>query len=459
MQRLDFFKNKKVTVMGLGLLGRGVGDVEFLAKHGADLIVTDLKTESELEKSLARLRGFSNIKFVLGEHRLEDFRDRDFILKAAGVPLDSIFIKEAEKNGVPVEMSTALFAEFSGAKIIGITGTRGKSTVTQMIFETLEAERREGGVSRRVFLGGNVRGVSTLALLDEVGVGDIAVLELDSWQLQGFRSRGISPSVAVFTTFMPDHMNYYKEDLRAYFFDKAAIYENQQSQDVLVMSDVVAEFAKGFGLEPKNPQIEIVAGDGISELPELSIPGEHNRLSAHLALRALRAIGVEGEAAMAHLAKFKGVPGRLEKIAEKNEVEFYNDTTATTPEAAVVAIEALRHNHGIVLIAGGSDKGLDFSPLAQKIYEGVSRVVFLPGHGTNRLVEELKKVGYQFREASDPRYSNPRFASSMQEAVELATIEVGSGMAILLSPGCASFGLFKNEFDRGDQFVEAVKKL
>jgi UDP-N-acetylmuramoylalanine--D-glutamate ligase len=138
MADFSYFKNKKITVMGLGLLGRGVGDVKFLAECGADLIVTDLKTEEELEPSLEKLEGLGNIKFVLGEHRFEDFRDRDFILKAAGVPLDSDFIEEARKNNVPVKMSASLFAKFSPSRIVGITGTRGKTTVSYLIYEILK---------------------------------------------------------------------------------------------------------------------------------------------------------------------------------------------------------------------------------------------------------------------------------------------------------------------------------
>ena len=179
----NYFKGKKITVMGLGLLGRGIGDVAFLAEQGAELIVTDLKTADELAESLKPLKQFANITYVLGEHRLEDFRNRDFILKAAGVPFDSIYIAEAEKQGIPVEMSTALFAALTPATIVGITGTRGKSTVTHLLHTVLQEKYQ--GSETRVFLGGNVRGVSTLPFLAQAKKGDIAVLELDSWQLQG----------------------------------------------------------------------------------------------------------------------------------------------------------------------------------------------------------------------------------------------------------------------------------
>ncbi|MEX0909982.1 MAG: UDP-N-acetylmuramoyl-L-alanine--D-glutamate ligase [Candidatus Paceibacterota bacterium] len=446
MTHTDYFKDKKITVMGLGLLGRGVGDVEFLALHGAELIVTDLKSEEELRTSLERLKNYNTITYVLGEHRLEDFRDRDFILKAAGVPLDNIYIEEAEKNNIAVEMSTALFADLSQATIIGVTGTRGKSTVTHMVFEALQKHNENTQTKRRVFLGGNVRGLSTLALLDEIHEEDIAVLELDSWQLQGFRTRNISPHISVFTTFMPDHMNYYGNDLRAYFYDKSAIYASQKKNDVLIVSENVERFMREFENAAPHSNVHIVRKPLAVE-HKLMMPGEHNRLNANLALETLKVCGIDEEEALSLIAGFRGVPGRLEKVAEKEGRVFYNDTTATTPEAATVAIEALA-DKDIILIAGGSDKGLDFSPLI-KAFSKVQRIILLPGAGTDRMVKEsgesvLEKVTY---------------APTMSEAVSEAYSCSGQSDIILLSPGCASFGLFENEFDRGDQFIAAIEKI
>ena len=143
MDASSYFRGKRITVMGLGLLGRGVGDTQYLAECGAEVIVTDLKSREQLAESVAQLESFPNITFVLGEHRLEDFRDRDFILKAAGVPLDSPFIGEAKKHNIPVRMSADLFAEISGVPVVGVTGTRGKSTVTHMVHSILKEDKRK----------------------------------------------------------------------------------------------------------------------------------------------------------------------------------------------------------------------------------------------------------------------------------------------------------------------------
>ena len=208
MDPIAYFKGKRVTVMGLGLLG-GVGDIAFLAESGADIIATDLKNEADLKPSLDILRKYPNIRFTLGKHELADFKKRDLVIKAPGCPLDSIYIAEARKQGTEVTMWSALFARFAreaGATIVGVTGTRGKTTVTAMIVAIL----REAGKS--VVEGGNVQGTSVLPQFASVTSSTIAVLELDSWKLQGFGEARISPDIAVFTTFYEDHLNYYNAD-------------------------------------------------------------------------------------------------------------------------------------------------------------------------------------------------------------------------------------------------------
>jgi len=435
--------------MGLGLLGRGVGDVKFLAEQGAALTVTDLKTEKELAPSLKKLRrsqsevgvpteasGLKPITYHLGEHRLADFRDRDFILKAAGVSLRSPFIAEAKKNKIPVLMSTALFAKFAqelGAKIIGVTGTRGKSTTTQLIYEILKTDHR------RIFLGGNVRGVSTLALLPKIHAGDWVVLELDSWQLQGFGDLKISPEIAVFTNFFPDHLNYYGGDLEKYYADKANIFKYQKPGDWLV----------------KGEEVQILPADW-----KLKMPGEHNRQNAALAKRAAEILGVPAPVIKKVITNFGGVPGRLELVRSpswrRRGIKVYNDTTSTTPEALGAALGALgptssasgglRGAKSIILILGGADKNLDFAGVLPLVKKYCRAVILLPGTGTDR-----------FLASQLPSFSAFE-AKTLREAVSEAKKLARRGDLILFSPGFASFGLFKNEFDRGAQFNRAILK-
>lgn len=442
----ELFRGKCITVMGLGLLGRGVGDAAYLAEMGADVIVTDLKTEAELAASVVQLKEFTNITFVLGEHRLEDFRNRDFILKAAGVSLDSPYIKEAEKNNIPVRMSAAMFSKLSGVPMIGITGTRGKSTVTHMIYHVLSETTEDTGTGG-VILGGNVRGVSNLQLLKEVGKDSLAVFELDSWQLQGFGAEEISPQVAVFTNFMSDHMNYYHDAMEAYFKDKAQIFLHQNSRDVFVTTPQVLEvanaYAKKRGLTFGG---EVVLTD-VSILPEdcaLTMPGEHNRLNAALAVEALRALSLPDELIFAGLATFRGVPGRLELLREYKGVKIYNDNNATTPEATIEALKAVSEGKNVVLIMGGADKGLSIDALVPEVARRAKEVILIPGTGTDRVRE---------------RFPDAYTALNLDDALTHAVATAENGDVILFSPAFASFGQFKNEYERNDAFVESVSFL
>lgn len=434
------FEGKKITVMGLGLLGRGLGDIRYLAEQGAELTVTDLKTEEQLATSLDALKEFPNIRYVLGEHRLEDFRERDFVLKAAGVPLDSPYIEEARTHGIPVKMSASWFAEIARIPVIGVTGTRGKSTTTHMLHAILE----QGG--KNVLLGGNVRGVSTLALLPQVTDASVALMELDSWQLQGFGESRMSPHISVFTTFFPDHLNYYHDDLDTYLGDKANIFLFQKPGDTLVLGEQCAELIQRKYAGLIQAWTSIV---GLDDLPtdwKLKIPGEHNRYDAALAKRAAEAAGVEAGDIRTALESFGGVPGRLEFVGTVDDVDYYNDTTATTPDATLAALKALgqKYSGKVVLIMGGADKNLDMAELMKAIPENTKRVELLGGTGTDRIKGELPDA-----EVFD----------NLVAAVGNARRNAQTGDAILLSPAFASFGMFKNEFDRGDQFNELVRSL
>ncbi|RME30471.1 UDP-N-acetylmuramoyl-L-alanine--D-glutamate ligase [Candidatus Parcubacteria bacterium] len=440
-----FFTGKRVTVMGLGLLGRAVGDAEFLALHCAEVTITDLKDKEALATSVARLTRYPNIRFVLGRHELSDFEGRDFILKAAGVPLESPHIAHARQHGIPVEMSTALFAAFAGIPIIGVTGTRGKSTTTHLIHHTL----LQAGV--RALLGGNVAGVSTLAHLPRAGEYEVAALELDSWQLQGFGERRLSPQLAVFTSFMEDHQNYYPS-MERYFADKAHIFAHQNKDEgVLVASPQVIAAIGAYGYARQVPKRVVIAQPTEEVPPTPQLLGAYNRWNAAVAYHALRVWGLSYEDIQHGFASFRGVPGRLSLVREWEGVAFYNDTTATTPQAARAGIQALVERHKrVVAIMGGSDKRIseeEYAALADLIAREEVQVVLLEGSGTPRLARLLEERGA----AAEGPYG------SMDEAVSRARELARAGDAVVLSPAFASFGLFQNEFDRGEQFEREVR--
>jgi UDP-N-acetylmuramoylalanine--D-glutamate ligase len=438
------FKGKKVTLMRIGLLGRGVGDAAYLARNGAEVLVVDDAPQSVMQPSVDALKEYPNITFKFGAYDLADFKDCDLILKGAGTPMDSPEIAEAHKNNIPVRMSADLFAELSGVTCIGITGTRGKSTTTHMLAAILE------WAGKQVLLGGNVRGVSTLALLDEVTEGDknnqVAVLELDSWQCQGFGEAKISPHIAVFTTFYPDHLNYYKGDLDAYLADKANIFLYQVEQDNLIVGSQAAEAIRARYQDEILADLFIASEADIPKDWQLKVPGEHNRYDAALALAAARAYGVADGTNRQALESFAGVPGRLELVREMNGIKIYNDTNSTTPEATLAALEALRNtsgqNQNLILILGGNDKGLDMNKLLLEIPKHAKRVILLPGTGTDRVLEFLPGASVY---------------GDLESAVEEAMKAAQPGDTVLFSPAFTSFGMFKNEYDRGDQFNALVQ--
>jgi UDP-N-acetylmuramoylalanine--D-glutamate ligase len=444
-----FWEGKRVTVVGLGLLGRGMGDVAYVASQGAEeMVVTDMKSAKELEESLAALKPivdkYKNVRFVLGGHREENFVDVDIVIQAAGVPKHSLYTELAREHGIPVHMSTALAAKWcmeSDVRVVGVTGTRGKSTVSQMIYDVL----KRNGVS--VHLGGNIRGVSTLQLLNDIAPGDTLVMELDSWQLQGFGELTISPNISVFTNLMPDHMNYYKS-MDEYFEDKAQIFAWQKEgdsdseygtnkSDVLICGAGIAE--KIIAHAP--PVAPIVPN---SKKRALKLIGEHNQENAALAAAALRACGLGESEIERGLSECEPVEGRLQYVKDVHGIKIYNDNNASTPEATLAAIASVKAEGPITLVWGGSDKGTDMQALIAAIQHDVIRVIFLPGTGSEKVL---------------PQFVDSYLSKNMPDAVQKAIEVTPVGGVLLFSPAFASFGLFKNYYDRNDQFLGQIAKL
>lgn len=442
-----FFTGKKITIMGLGVLGRGLGYTKFLAECGADLIVTDLKTEEQLATSIKALSKFKNIKFILGEHRLEDFRSRDLVIKAAGVPLESPFIQEAKNNNIPVEMDVSLFAKCApDIKIVGVTGTRGKSMTTTLIYEILKSN--EKFLKSNVYIGGNIRGIATLPLLKKIKSGDILVCELDSWQLQGFGESRISPHISVFTTFMPDHMNYYKGSMEKYLEDKANIFKFQNEKDVLIIRPGMNRFIKK---DDVRGSFIVVSPSDVATW-KFNVLGSHHRENLSAAVEVAKQFNIPISKIKKSVANFKDLEGRMQLLRIYKGIKIYNDNNATTPEATIAALEALSPRPGlgekkIILICGGADKGLDLTNFAKMVNKSCKFVVLLKGTGTEKLLSNYKlKAGNEVVE-------------NLKDAVKIALRESKKGDTIILSPAFASFGMFNNEYERNDQFMKIIKGL
>ncbi len=436
----EYFKGKKVTVMRIGLLGRGVGDTAYMAEAGAVITVVDAASQEVMQPSVNALVQYPNVTFKFGPYDFADFEAADLVWVGAGAPLDEPVLEACRAAGIRLVQSAALFAELSGIPIVGVTGTRGKSTVTHMIHHVLKETFEE-----EILLGGNVRGLSNLQLLNQVEEDSIAVMELDSWQLQGFGWAKRSPHIAVFTNFMEDHMNYYHDDMDAYFADKANIFLYQGEEGVLVTTPEVFERAKKLSGATLGQEVVLVDESIIPEDANLAMPGSHNRLNAALAFEALKALGLSEEEIFSGLASFPGVEGRLQYLGEINDVKIYNDNNATTPQAVVMGLRAVGNSDDkdVILIAGGANKGIDPQVLVDEIPKYCKKVVLLAGTGTDTIKDKIEC----------------EVVESIADAVTSGLAVGQPGDILLFSPGFASFGMFKNEYERNDEFLRVVKGL
>lgn len=463
----QFFKNKRVTVFGLGLNGGGVASVKFLAQNGAkEIIVTDIKKRSELASSIALLKGIRNITYVLGQHRPEDFTRVDMVIVNPGIAWTNEYVKLALKKSIPVEMDASLFFQLCSRPIIGITGTKGKTTTATLVADILKVA---GHHVVKVGIGQ----IPVLSALEDIKSKSVAVFELSSWRLSSLAYIKKSPHIALFTNIFPDHLNYYKS-MAGYMRDKKNIFAFQTKKDWIVFNEdnvSVAEMtegisSRGFGFS----EYEVQTGEGvfvkdgsvlcrvgeevrkIMDISEMRIRGKHNIGNVLASIGGALAYGVDTKTIRKAIMNFSGVTHRLEYIREKNGVKYYNDTAATVPQATIMALQSF--NEPIVLIAGGNNKGLEFAELGEAIATYAKDVIFFKGEATDKIIKSLRS---HVPEAEKGKVFD--IVESMEDAVRLASEKARKGDAVLLSPGATSFGLFTNEFDRGEQFCAIVKKL
>jgi len=434
-------KGKNVLLFGLGLQGGGVGDALYLIKHQANVRLTDLRSAAELSSSLTQLP--PDLVSTFGSHTDADIDWADLIIKNPGVPDDQAQIAYAKSRGIPVVTSIALVVQAARNKVIGITGTRGKSTTANLVYKLLVATHGEN----KVILGGNIPGTSGLALLDSLPSCSYLVLELSSFQLHYFHELNLSPSYACLTNLYPDHLNRYP-NMVAYAYDKAAIFSYQNSADrTFVCKD--NELALSLASKTNAQLITYSKTDVPSEWhPKLL--GEHNLENIAAALAIGRELGVSDSTIKQVVNDFVPLPFRLELIREVKGVKYYNDTTSTTPTATIKAIHAM--TDPTVLILGGADKQLPFNELVEVVSNSdqVKAIVLL---GCRQLPDFVKAL-----KTSCPDKIKAQ-VFSMPEAVQSAASLSANGWQVLLSPGFTSFDLFNNEFDRGRQFNQAVKAL
>ena len=456
---LENIHNVSVTVMGLGLNGGGLAASAFFAERGAKVTVTDLKSAEELEPSVKKLSGFSNIRFVLGEHRIEDFKTADLVIKNPGVKREgNIYLQNARR----IETDISVFLSLSHAPLLAVTGSKGKSSTASALHYGLKA------LGYNAFLGGNIT-VSPLTFLEQTGSTTPVVLELSSWQLADLKNADFfKPQIAIITPIMSDHLNWYGT-MEKYVADKKIIYKNMDKNCRLIcaygdrwgneFAEESAARIYRYGEQALPEQIDgaffidgvngfcRVDGKCVHVLNEKSrVPGIKLKQNVLNAALALMLYGTDTEKLSEVMDGYAGIEHRMEFFYESNGVEFYNDSAATIPEAAEAALCAF--SSPPVLICGGTNKKLDFTPLADRAHRAKS-LYLLRGSGTDLLIDLLKERGIAYYGPFDG--FDPLLAQ-LKSRLE-------KGDKVVLSPGAASFELFTNEFYRGNQFKQKVREM
>lgn len=460
-------KGKKIAVFGFGV--EGVSSAEYLLTHGADVTVFDERDEEALDADLRASFKQKGVSFVCGKDAFARWHGADILVRTPGIRRSLPEILAAEAEGVQITSHMQIFFDLCPAKIIGVTGTKGKGTTSTLIYEMLKAE------GMRAYLGGNI-GTPPCTFLDELTADDRVVLELSSFQLEDLTT---SPHMAVMLMVTSEHLaadqvgtaNYH-DSLDAYISAKQRILAFQTPTDIAILNEQYPATwnsrTQTKAMVYRVSQNEVEVGDGcfvrggsvwirvagkeerVIDVEKIALLGAHNRENVCAASMAAFLSGVSLDHIRGVLEAFSGLEHRLQRIAEVHGVTYYDDSFSTTPETTIAAIAAFEAP--LVLILGGSTKGSDFSALATQIAarEDIRAIIGI-GAEWERIKEALKPHAKEIpvREG----------LKDMSSIVKAAADVAKPGDVVLLSPACASFGLFPNYKVRGELFAEHVRQL
>ena len=443
------FNQKKILVVGLGKSGLAV--VRYLVREGATVTVSDVKKEENLDPGAIREMRAMGVTLETGGHRVDTFTCSERIILSPGVPLDLAPLAVAKEKGIPVTGEMDLAVQMMNTPIVAVTGTNGKSTVTTLVGLMLAK------AGKKVLVAGNIGNALTEDVAQLRGQ-DWIVAELSSFQLEDIET--FRPRVAAILNVTQDHLDRY-HDLAEYSEAKARVFMNQQKDDILVLNfddPEVKAFAQRTAativpfsrLLRFNPGACVVDGhllfnnQRVVRTDEIRIKGVHNLENALAAAAVSLIAGADIASVAAVLKEYPGLEHRLEFVRKRNGVTYINDSKGTNVGAVVKSVEGF--THPVILIAGGLDKGSDFSPLYNLFAEKVKLLVLI-GKAADKMEEALGSATETVR------------AASLEEAVRIAAEQAALGDVVLLSPACASFDMFKDFEDRGRKFKEAVKKL
>jgi UDP-N-acetylmuramoylalanine--D-glutamate ligase len=442
---LKYLQNKKIAMLGLGIENYAL--IKFLLKKKIKVKITvcDQRSEKELGDKFLELNKFKNISWRLGDGFNKNLFEFDILFRSPGWPIESINNEKLIINNY-LYSAIRLFSDLCPTKnIIGVTGTKGKGTTSSLIYEIL----KKG--NKRVWLGGNI-GVAPFEFINKIKKNDWVVLELSSFQLEDFNK---SPYIAVVTNFYKEHLapadpnnpNYHKT-AGDYWDAKANIFKFQKKGDYLIINHQIKIHHQTSQTPNPPPPAPPEYRRAVIYFTKLELPsklvGEHNQENIAAAVEVAKIVGIKPEVVARAVKNFKGLEHRIEFAGEVDGAKYYNDSFATVPEATITALKSF--SAPIILLVGGADKGSDFKTLAKEIKKRVKFVVLLDGQATPRIKKELLKINYQEEKM--------KLVFNITDAVKAARSQTKTGDIVLLSPACASFGMFKNYKERGKLFKE-----
>ena len=448
-------KTKKIAVLGAGV--SNIPLLKQLACENCDVTLFDQKEKENINEDIQKLINEKKLKCFLGQNYLEGLKSFDIIFRSPSLLPSNPYLKEEESRGCYITTEVEEVIKYAPCKVIGITGSKGKTTTTTIVSKILE------NLGYNVYVGGNI-GTPLFTKIEQLKETDIVVLELSSFQLMGMRT---SPNIAVVTNISPDHLDIhgsYEEYINA----KKYIFKNAKKNSILVLNsedEIVKNFAHEFEGEVRyfgtnsnldtyylkenkiwNKEKEII------DTTKLILKGEHNYINICAALSAIKDFIKDTSNLEAILKNIPSVPHRLEFVREIDGVKWYNDSASTTPDKCLGGLSAFSEK--IVLIAGGSDKNIPYTPLAKPVTEKVSKLILF-GQTKNKIydavMEEVKRA--------NNRSLKIYVLDDLESAVSIAKKVAVSGEVVLFSPASASFDMFKNAYQRGDIFKKLVNDI
>jgi UDP-N-acetylmuramoylalanine--D-glutamate ligase len=449
------FKDKKICVIGTGI--SGIGAATLLLEKGASVVLYDGNDKVSRMQIEERFDNLENLTVVTGELSKDTIASLDMAVLSPGVPIDLPIVLEIKKASVKIWGEIELAYNCGKGSVVAITGTNGKTTTTALTGEIMK------NYFNHVFIVGNI-GTPYTSVVNDMGCDTVTVAEISSFQLETIEN--FRPKASAILNITPDHLNRHKT-MENYIAVKESITNNQSIDDTCVLNyedEILREFAKtlntnviffssinqlkkGIYLEDEN----IVYNNGknieiIGKTTKLKLLGKHNHENVMAAAALATSMGVPIKVIRDTIMNFEAVEHRIEFVTEKNGVAYYNDSKGTNPDAAIKGIQAM--NRFTILIGGGYDKNSDYKDWIQS-FDGKVKYLVLIGETKEQIANTAKNCGFH----------NIIFAETLEEAVEISAAKATQGDAVLLSPACASWGMFKNYEERGRMFKDYVRNL